>query len=143
MSTKSSLVHGDDFYLYSEAFEEDAVYLSISKTDFEVISGEVTIRIPLSIWEVIREKTIADFSLIDKSDDEIVIDVTAHVKKRIADFLNVSEARRSIRHLFGLMQYGPVDAPEAEQIARGVDYEKNRRENQRALLQEIIRLKAS
>jgi hypothetical protein len=140
MSTKSSLASGDNFHFFEEMFENDGVYLTLNRCEFLADPDSITVKIPLAVWEVIRKKTIADFSLVEKTDEDIAVAVTEKVKERVARW---EESKRNGNHhqlAFGSVAYLPVDAPEADQIAAGIESEIERREEQRALLMEIKRL---
>ena len=58
MSTISSIAYNDDFHLYSEFFEFDATYLSMTggSVDFEACPGQITVRIPNKIMKIILEE---------------------------------------------------------------------------------------
>lgn len=77
MSIKT-LACGDTFHFYKEILDEQNVYLKLSET-----SEQITIAIPIHIWEVIRHFGAPDLSLIDKSDEELLAIVEKYVDERI------------------------------------------------------------
>lgn len=48
MSTKATIVHGNDFHFYEECFEDDAVYLSIHPEEWSFDGSDVTIKLDLN-----------------------------------------------------------------------------------------------
>jgi hypothetical protein len=66
MSTKCSIEYSNkpemDFHFYRECFEDDCVYLELrgKVAQFEAEPNRVMIRIPVEIWEIIRQKGIDD-----------------------------------------------------------------------------------
>ena len=135
MSTKSNLVSGDNFRLYTEAFEENKnVYLELTGTpQFEASYGRVVVTIPAEVWEVIRKHTSVDFDLIDKTDEELKKMVTEQVNNRM------EQAKKIGKHasLFGFFAFGSVDDPPEEQIKGGLEWYFNERANQRELVAKI------
>lgn len=55
MSTKSTIIYGDGFHLYTELFDGKHVFLELSAVEFIATPGAVTVAIPLPVWECIRE----------------------------------------------------------------------------------------
>ncbi|MET4709923.1 hypothetical protein [Endozoicomonas lisbonensis] len=105
MSTKCSLAYGDDFHLYEEVFDDYHVYLSLEKAEFEASNNEVMVRIPLAIWEHIRQFTNARFDLIDFDDEALLKLTEKEVDERIEDYkINPSS-------LAGLLTFGKADTP--------------------------------
>lgn len=79
MSTKSTLTYGENFHFYLD--HEDAhtgVWLEICQPHDTTAAGyagfitQTTVRIPLAIWEHIRQHTAADYTLADHTDPELL-----------------------------------------------------------------------
>src|SRR5579872_1898583 len=72
MSTKSTIAYGDNFHFYHEVFDEEFVYLTLEGVEFTAYRNQVTVAIPLAVWEVIRKRAgVEEFSLADKTDEEL------------------------------------------------------------------------
>lgn len=115
MSTKSSLANGDSFHLYHEAMNYDDVYLTLrGDVEFEASKHQVTLRIPIYVWEHIRQ--YGGFSpryhLMD--DQALLAHVTQEVDERI-DAYRESNNRRWTAFV-GSFVYGLADLPREEQI---------------------------
>lgn len=78
MSTKSTISHGEDFHFYSDCFDDDHVYLEITQREYAPKKywgddpGTKTLKIPIAVWEVIREAFIPDFRLAYMTDDDLL-----------------------------------------------------------------------
>lgn len=141
MSTKSSIAYGPDFHLYHEMMEDGAVYLQIEGQAFEASPGEVTVRIPIAVWEHIRQfkgfhpehHTLSDTQILDK--------VTAEVDHRIQRYQEADDRGRGWINLEGWLVYGEATAPRDQQIQDGVEYITRRREAELLVLAQIEALK--
>ena len=71
MSTKSTIACGEKFHLYHEVFESEFVYLGLEDVNYEILSNEIRLEIPVYIYEYIRQFKSMDFDLVDLSDEEI------------------------------------------------------------------------
>jgi hypothetical protein len=65
MSTKCSLAYSHEapaFHLYRELFDDENVYLELrgDGMEYEVSPGRVMVRIPLAVWEAIRQHPGSD-----------------------------------------------------------------------------------
>lgn len=137
MSTRSSLRSGENFHLFEECFDRDAVWLELSGCEFEAAPGQVAVRIPLAIWEHVRDATIAQFDLVDLNDEALEQHVRELWSKRQEMLRN--EPERSILRFVGAMVWG-VGSPD-EQLAHGLEWHLGERERQRVLRTEIDALK--
>lgn len=129
MSTKVTAAFGDNFHLYHEVMEDDNIYLQLDNVDFDVSKGQVTVCIPLEIWEHIRQFSGANFWAKDLTDDEIRAKVEKEVQNRIG--------AEGIMRMAGLFVYGSADDSKEEQIESGIKYHQNLRERQRLLHEKI------
>ena len=96
MSTKCSLAQGEQFHLYSEVFDSDHVFLEIKGCKFEADNNRIMVEIPIVIWEVIRQQSVVDFSLVDKTDQEIQEKVEHFVQERIEEYTMASEKKKTV-----------------------------------------------
>lgn len=140
MSTKSTIAYGDDFHLYKECFDDANIYLELTNNpEFEVTQEHVIVAIPLEIWEVVRQRSFIDLSLINKTDDEIRQMVEADIKERM-DTIKEAEAKGQnpgILRACGLLVYGSADEPIQVQVEKGVEYYTKRRQFQKELTARI------
>jgi hypothetical protein len=72
MSTKCSLAWGKKFHAYTDCLEKHAfVHVEITGAEFDASPGQVTVRIPMPIWEHIRTYSPARYDLADLTDGEL------------------------------------------------------------------------
>jgi hypothetical protein len=57
MSTKATIAHGDEFHVYQEMFEGDAVYLQIDKHGgfVQIMGDRITVSLPPSLLDKIAK----------------------------------------------------------------------------------------
>ena len=106
------------FHLYEESFEDDGVYLELEgEVVFEASSKHCTVKIPLEIWEKIRQDThsIMRSEQAGKTDEELLEMATKYVRERLEEHKN----GHPIAAMSGLFVFGDVEDPEEQQIARG------------------------
>lgn len=71
MSIKSTVCAGPNFHLYHKMHNEEFIYLQLEKVEFEAYPDELTVAIPIVTWEVIRNCTSIDLSLVKLRDEEL------------------------------------------------------------------------
>jgi len=133
MSTKSTLVYGQNFHFYRELLDDDHVYLQLDTTQFEAGYGRVTLPIPIHIWETIRHLGAADLDLVDEDDEALLAMVERDVDKRIAEYQRAmieTPERTSLIRFFGCLPYGTADSPRIDQVRRGMEYFRRKRQRQ-------------
>lgn len=143
MSTKFTLTHGPDFHLYREAFDDSHVYMELSDAQFEATLSHVMVRIPLHVWEVIRQQAGEELTFADMSDEDIVAYVEAEVADRKKFY---SQTGNKIASSVGALLFGDVDRPYDEQIASGVAHYtrlRDRHQNIKRAIAEPQALKSS
>lgn len=142
MSTKSSIAYGDNFHFYKECFDEENVYLELDSVEFNASNNQVTVTIPVAIWEVIRQYDVLNLSLADKSDREIEAMVEQEVDRRIEKYQSTDDERaKQFASLSGSLRYGSADLPRNEQMNTGILYYRQERERQIAIKNQILALK--
>lgn len=137
MSTKSTIWHGSNFHFYTEGFDDDNVFLELRNVDFEVSPAEVTVPIPIAVWEVIREYSSMTFELVDATDEQLLFIVERAVEERMFNYVQAEEKRKGLMALAGAFVFGTADAPREEQVERGLEHYKRIRDHQQAVSREI------
>ncbi|MGL6338201.1 MAG: hypothetical protein ACRC80_03570 [Waterburya sp.] len=141
MSTKCSIAHGDNFHFYRECFDEENVYLQLEGIEFTASQSEVTVTIPMAVWSIIRNFSVVDLSLADKTDAELRAMVEEKVDQRIEQYLTSdNEREKAMISLMGSICYGSADLPRNEQIESGMQYYRQTREQQLAIKNQIMAL---
>lgn len=143
MSTKATIAYGEDFHLYHECFDDEAVYLELEKVEFEAKPESVMVRIPMVIWEHIRQFPGMAFDLVDKSDEELRGQAERFVRERLQDLERLRQAGREpgIMRGWGSMSYGSPDAPMEQQIETGLQTLSKQRDHQRRVRARLAQLK--
>lgn len=140
MSTKSTLAHGPNFHFYSEAFDDDYVYLELEGAQFEAAYNRVMVPIPVHIWEVIRRYPGIEFDYADMTDDELRDYVESEVDERMKHYAEAPDKAKALASLHGFLQYGSADNSRAEQIATGIAHFTKIRDHQREVQRAIGKL---
>lgn len=141
MSTKCSIAHGNNFHFYRECFDEDNVYLQLEGIEFTASQSEVTVTIPMAIWAVIRQHSVVDLSLADKTDAELRAIVEEKVDQRIEQYLASDDRREKATISFmRSICYGSADLPRNEQIESGMQYYLSTRERQLVIKNQMMAL---
>lgn len=118
MSTKSTILMGDGFHLFTDASDggDDAhfpprVHLCLyGDVDYEATNDSVRVAIPIDVWEAIRRMGVV--SLLDVHPDETNRRIIAHVQAEnlIDDVRGGSAfARLSLVRLIGWKDGEPID----------------------------------
>ena len=144
MSTKCSIAYGDNFHLYQDLLDERHVHLHLRQVEFEASGDELTVKIPLHLWEFLRSFPGADLSEAAKTDEEMEHEAIAKVDERLNKY---SEAAADSAHpalqLGGALVMGPIDLPRDQQIENYIRYRRQLRERQREVLNSIQALRAA
>lgn len=137
MSTKSSLAHGDSFHLFHELMDSnDDVYLTVrGDIDFEAGPHEVTVRIPIHVWEHVRQYGgfTPHYHLMD--DQALLAHVAHEVDERIRAYESAN--RSGLSAFLGSLVYGSADEPREDQIRQGFEYLAKRRASEREIVERI------
>ena len=132
MSTKGSLIFGENFHLYKEVFEEEAIYLELENANFEAYPDRVVVGIPIQVWAVIRQYQAIDFTDADQTDKEIYAMVEGVVDNRIEKYQATEEgSARRLSGLTGAMLYGSPEDSREDQIRRGFEHFRHLRDLQK------------
>lgn len=145
MSTRSSIVWGEEVHLYhdmAEPGEDVFLELRCDNLDYSASKHSLTVRIPLYIWEVIRKHGGAKFDLAEKTDDELMQTVAKEVDERIAEYANANnEQSKSFVAFCGSGIYGVADGPREEQIKHGIAHFQEERAYQQRIIEKMKALK--
>lgn len=141
MSTKATMAYGPTFHFYHELFDEDHVFLQLEQVQFEAGSNYVMVPIPFHIWEVIRQYPGLDLSLAEKTDEELLAEVTKQVDERIAEYVAMEGQKRTLAAFAGFLVFGTADKPRDEQIETGMHYYTEQRERQRRVIAAVDELR--
>lgn len=142
MSTKSTVAYGPNFHFYQEALDDNFIYLRLEGVQFEASYNEVTVPIPVHIWEVIRQYPGTDLSWADKTDEEITKYVIQKVDERIEQYRQAeTEQQRGFISLCGSLTFGMADTPRQEQIDQGMSSYLRTRDHQKQIQQTIEELR--
>ncbi|MBD2860159.1 hypothetical protein IB286_14245 [Spongiibacter sp. KMU-158] len=139
MSTKASIFYGERFHLYKEVADDFAVHLELTAEEYEVEPGRVRLRIPQSIWEVIRQHSeVTNYQWAEKSDIEIQDYVNERVAERIKAVEDAaSDNEKSRIDLSGFWIFGAATDPMDEQVRNGTEYFKRLRDEEKKVLDAI------
>lgn len=145
MSTKSTIAHGDNFHFYHKAFDEESVYLRLEGTEFEATSKEITVQIPMDVWEVIRQHRGIKLDLANKTDDELRKRAEKEVSERLEHYEQVkAEGRNATFAAFaGSLILGDINTPRQKQIKNGFQYYRNQRTRQQEIIARMKQHKPS
>jgi len=116
MSTKRTLACGDDFHFYEDYYEPGFLFLKQTSP-----VGEMTMKIPLPIWETIRQYKIL-MDVVDLSDEQICDRVKSEVDERISDYENASTPHKGLFKVFGSEVYGLASDPRESQLEAGFKF---------------------
>ena len=142
MSTRSTLLYGKQFHLFREALDDDFIYLTLEGLPFEASYNQVTVSIPVHIWEVIRTQSGVDLSYADMSDEELMAMVTRQVDERLQSMESAkTESSRRLLALAGMLYLGSADDPKEDQIKTGIESYQKLRQHQREIRDAIATLR--
>ena len=142
MSTKSSIAYyPDKFHLYHECLDDTNVYLELENVEFEADNNNITVKIPLAIWETIRFHGGANLKFRNYTDEQLLEYVEKQVDERIAKY-NAEPNKEKAKHLLmcGLFIYGS-DIDRDAQISRGMTWMKYERDTHNRIGDEIDKYK--
>ncbi len=144
MSTKATIAYGESFHFYHECFDDDHVYLQLENVSFEASAGQVTVAIPVDVWETIRCLAPARLELVELSDDKLHRMIERQVDERIAEYEQIKTAhpdRAGMFAFFGSHVFGSADKPRGEQIKHGLKHYTRERERQQLVTQRMAEQK--
>lgn len=140
MSTKHTIKYSEDFHFYTECFDDENVYLHVhDKNLIGINESGVTLTIPMHIWEGIKNSYHANTEYAPLSDEEIKQKVEKEVDDRIKEFENSNNS--PLINLLGSFTYGLAEDPREQQIESGIKSLKGLRARQKALLEELKKIK--
>lgn len=128
MSTRSSLAHHESFHFYHDLMDDDdTVYLTLR----EPCGHNTSIAIPIAIWETIRHLGGARFDYADKTDQDLLDEVSKAVDERIDEYNSAeTEDKKSLLAFFGSGVFGDGANDRQTQIRDGLEHFKRIRAHQ-------------
>ncbi|UYM16309.1 hypothetical protein [Endozoicomonas euniceicola] len=139
MSTKCSLAYGDGFHLYEEILDDDFIYLSLDNVEFEASQNSVMVRIPLPVWECIRQFSNARFDLVDLDSEMLMARVIKEVDERIEEHYTRGN---KYAYVSGFLSFGKPDEPRDQQIKKRLEYYLEEQDRQRLMKKKLDQLMA-
>lgn len=133
MSAKTTLVGGEGFSLYQDLRDPDSLYLELGGSCDSSSAGHVRLRIPRSVWEVVRRFGAADQSLVGATDADLLRMATEQVDRRIESIRKDPDS--VVAKLRGIVIYGSVDASREQQIQNAFSYYEIERARQTDIAQ--------
>lgn len=136
MTVKATLAYGKNFHFYHEGLDNNHVYLELEEVSYDAGYRRLMVAIPIDIWEVIRGLGAANLDLVDASDEELIKTVEGKVAERLALYEETKasspEEARWLKFSDSAV-FGPMDAPQEQQITKGIEYYRTERERQREI----------
>ena len=141
MSTKCSIAHGDEFHLYNESGEDDCVYLRLNTLRGLIVEeGEATLRIPIHIWECVRQHPGTRLRLATMTTAQVRAEVEKETDELIRDYAAARKNRKTTRQYFGFMKLWGADQPRETQIAAALKKQLAERAQQRRVVARAAKL---
>ncbi len=150
MSTKATLVHGQNFSLHEELFERTPhVWLTLDGCVFEANERGVKVEIPLAVWEVIRQRTPARFDLASLTPAQLRAEAEKRVEANRAEYRTALAEQRAALKASGTKHrgkrlpsffYRDARLPRAKHLAAVLADLRRERAAQRLLQREIARV---
>lgn len=134
MSTICSIASGAGISLYHEAGDSNNIYLkaeTVTDGVGAIATVTTTIKIPIILWEHLRQYSAIGLSLAQLNDEQLRAHVEKVVDERIAAFKKEGEGSWAVSP-------SPIktkpSAPRAAQIRAGIEQFQMRREEQRKVI---------
>jgi vacuolar-type H+-ATPase subunit I/STV1 len=143
MAVITTIASGDEFDFYREDYNEDQVCLRLfGDIEFQASQKSVLIKIPIAVWEFIRQTGAADLDLVNKTDDHLLEIVETEVDRRIIkrDELKKAEKDGSAGNHFDMVKSladRASDAPREDQVEQRLDSYRKKRNGQREILKQM------
>ena len=126
MSTKISLFYKDELHLYTEALDDDTIFLKVTKEG-------VKVTLELTMADFARIAGTFEMGSLEKqaaiTDEDILSYCVREVDRRMS--------LDGLPKFGGIGVYGRADAPRETQIKNGVDFFTARRNQLRSMLEQI------
>ena len=142
MSTRATIAHGKNFHLFQDLGDHQHIYLELDTTNFEAGYGQVTVPIPVHVWEAIREFPGVRLDLAGLSDAQLRQRVEQGVDERIRAWRAAKgERSKNMLSFCGSMAYGPASDTRTKQLRHGLAYYRRERKWQREVKAAIKKLR--
>ena len=146
MVAKTRLAEGKGFCFYREDFNDEQVCLELyGGVEFEASQKRVTVKIPIAVWEFVRQIAAMEFDLTDKTDEELRQIAEQEIDQRIArqkllkEKISKPDKKGGINYFARLssFKYTVLGEPREQQIEREVESNLNRRAAQQDALKKM------
>ena len=142
MSTRSTLAYGEGFHLFHDLVDTDFfVHLSLDNVEFTVSPGNVTVKIPVAIWEFLRTIPTITLEYADMTDEDILWRVKSEVAVRIHMAEEEGSQQKSWILSRSSLVFGDIKDPEEEQIKSGLAYFHHMRGMQQGIASKLREFK--
>lgn len=135
MSIKRTYRSGPSFSLFSDGFEDDSISLELNGCEFCATEWSVSVKIPISVWEYIRDVSPVDLSLAKLSDKDLRRLVAKQHKKH-----ERVPKDDSILASLACSVWG--EGTPAQKIQNAMSWYKKERDKQKKILVEIDALRS-
>lgn len=140
MSTKSPIVRGAKFELYTDWHEQENVMLKLEGVQFNSDKNSVTVHIPIALWEFLRRIPVESTEAASLTDAQLLAKAQERVDKKIADWKARRREHRNLpakRRGFLRSIFGEPDRPREEQLREAVENLIGDRDSAQKLLRAI------
>ncbi len=141
MSTKCSIAHGDEFHLYNECWEDDCVYLRLNTLrGLTVEEGQVTLRIPIHVWECVRQHPGTSLRLATMTTAQVRAEVEKETDALIRDYATARKDHKTTKQYLGFMKDWGANKSRHEQVATALKKRLAERARQRRIVARVAKL---
>jgi hypothetical protein len=145
MNAEKVIASGDEFYFYKEPNNNDQICLKLfGDIDFEASSKSVMIKIPVAVWEAVRQIAAIKFDLVDKNDVELreiveleVDENSAHRERRQLEKSKKGDRTSNHFTIVRSLVYASSNEPREQQIKNGLDHYQRERARQIEILKKM------
>lgn len=127
MSNKISYYYTDKLHFYQEAGDEKSIYV-------EIIEGNINLKIEIPLKQFLQMIRCVDFESLKKQTEITDKKIKDHVTKTVEDRM---QSNYGIKHFMGFGIYGDSKLEKDEQIANGINYFTEKREELKKYFQNV------
>lgn len=145
MNAEKVLASSAEFYFYKESGNDDQICLKLfGDIDFEASSKSVMVKIPVAVWEGIRQIAAIKFDLVDKTDVELreiveseVDENSAHRERRQLEKSKKGDRNSNHFTIIRSLVYASSNEPREQQIENGLNHYRKKRLFQQETLEKM------
>jgi len=135
MNPEKVLASGNEFYFYKEPGNDDQICLKLfGDIDFEVSSKSVMIKVPVAVWEAVRQIAAMKFDLVDKTDAQLLKIVEEEVARNLShrERKKLEKSKNGDRNgnyftVVRSLVYAASNETHERQIENGLDHYRRKR----------------